>query len=69
MPEPMSGTNLNRKEVANALNAIRTAVYALHAAKPHDRSPTDRFTQVCITDLEKVYALYKTFVHDAEEDK
>ena len=42
--------------------ALQNAHEMLHEMRPNDRSPTDRYYAVTITEMEKVLAYFQTFV-------
>ena len=44
------------------LEAIRIAITLAKTKKPNDRSEDDRYYAITVTDLEKVYALFKEMV-------
>lgn len=46
---------------------LECTLAALRATKPGDRSERDRYWAIVITDLEKVYAYFKTFCAPKEE--
>ena len=48
-------------DVTAALH-LRAALERLKAAKPNDRSDRDRYYAIAITDMEKLYAYFSTWV-------
>lgn len=50
----------------DVLSAFKTALSTLRAVKPEDRSGLDRRYAVTITELEKVFAYYYTYIYVQE---
>ena len=48
------------------LNKFNSLLIELDALKPNDRSKEDRYWAITITDVEKAFALFYTFVTDPE---
>ena len=45
-----------------AIKALDQALFELRRNKPNDRSDTDRYWAIVITDVEKALAVFKTYV-------
>ena len=55
------------KTSAQILNAMEQLLDELRDARPEERSEISRAYAVAITDLEKVFAYFQTFVVDNED--
>jgi hypothetical protein len=44
------------------LNLIEDLMTVVLEAKPRDKSPKDRYYSVIMTDIEKLYAYFKTYI-------
>ena len=53
----------------DVLSAFKTAFSTLRAVKPEDRSGLDRRYAVTITELEKVFAYFYTYIYTQEANK
>jgi hypothetical protein len=53
----------------DVLSAFKTALSTLRAVKPEDRSGIDRRYAVTITELEKVFAYFFTYIYSSEANK
>jgi hypothetical protein len=53
----------------DVLSAFKTALSTLRAVKPEDRSGLDRRYAVTITELEKVFAYYHTYIYLQEANR
>ena len=61
-----SNSTLTKEDV---LSAFKTLLSTLRAVKPEDRSGLDRRYAVTITELEKVFAYYYTYIYTQEANK
>jgi hypothetical protein len=50
---------------SEAYVALNSALEALKAQKPNDRSEADRYYAICITDLEKLIAVFRAYIEHA----
>lgn len=66
MEEQNSPNTLTSTDV---LSSLKSALSTLRAVKPEDRSGLDRRYAVTITELEKVFAYYYTYIYVQEMNK
>ena len=64
--ENNSTTTLTPDDV---LSAFKTTLSTLRAVKPEDRSGIDRRYAVTITELEKVFAYFYTYIYSQEANQ
>ena len=64
--ESNSTITLNKEDV---LSAFKTLLSTLRAVKPEDRSGLDRRYAVTITELEKVFAYFYTYIYSQEANQ
>lgn len=57
---------LNKEDV---LSSFKTTLSTLRAVKPEDRSGFDRRYAVTITELEKVFAYFYTYIYSQEANQ
>jgi hypothetical protein len=50
--------NVEPKVEGAVIDALRSALEKMRKEKPNDRSERDRYVAICITDLEKLLAVY-----------
>ena len=53
----------------DVLSSLKTTLSTLRAVKPEDRSGIDRRYAVTITELEKVFAYFYTYIYSQEANK
>lgn len=53
----------------DVLSSLKGALSTLRAVKPEDRSGLDRRYAVTITELEKVFAYFYTYIYTQEANK
>ncbi len=64
--ENNSTTKLTKEDV---LSSLKTTLSTLRAVKPEDRSGLARRYAVTITELEKVFAYFHTYIYSQEANK
>ena len=66
MEEQNSPNTLTPRDV---LSSLKGALSTLRAVKPEDRSGIDRRYAIVITELEKVFAYFYTYIYSQEISK
>ena len=61
-----SNSTLTKEDV---LSSLKTTLSTLRAVKPEDRSGLDRRYAVTITELEKVFAYFHTYIYTQEANQ
>ena len=59
----------NTLTTTDVLSSLKGALSTLRAVKPEDRSGLDRRYAVTITELEKVFAYFHTYIYSQEANK
>ena len=62
-------TSPNTLTHADVLSSFKATLSTLRAVKPEDRSGLDRRYAVTITELEKVFAYFYTYIYSQEISK
>lgn len=57
----------DKPTIRNVAEALKGVLATLRAAKPEDRSELDRRYAVTITELEKVFAYFNTYIKEANK--
>jgi len=57
----------NKPTVEHVAEVLKSALAILRLAKPEDRSELDRRFAVTITELEKVFAYFNTYIKEANK--
>lgn len=52
----------------SVMGLFEELIAAIKAEKPNDRSQKDRWTQICLTDVQKAYASWSCWV-DGDNDQ
>lgn len=58
-----------RVEDVDTILLLEVTMEAMRKNKPNDRSAKDRCYAVAITDMEKLYAYFKTWIVDKQDDR